>query len=50
MQMWEAHHIIEVVDEEYEKRIDELGRLLDNPLLLFKDTCKNTDVYSTSHK
>lgn len=50
MQMWEAHHIIEVVDEEYEKRIDELGRLLDNPLLLFKDTCKNTVVYSTSHK
>ncbi|ERL87013.1 glucose-6-phosphate 1-epimerase isoform X1 [Dendroctonus ponderosae] len=50
MQMWQAHHIIEVVDDEYEKRIDELGRLLDNPLLLFKDTCKLTDVYSTSHK
>ncbi|XP_050307092.1 uncharacterized protein LOC126743883 [Anthonomus grandis grandis] len=43
---WEAHFKVEVVNEAEEKRIQELANLLDNPLSLFNESCKTTEVYN----
>lgn len=43
---WKVEHIIQVVDEEYNKKIEQLEQLLNNPLELFRESCRRTEMYS----